>query len=66
MQDADRMNSGVDISSMLPPKGVWLVWNSYTKESLNAIFPQDQEIEALRKVNEQGYGYAEFTEWGEV
>lgn len=47
-------------------KGVWLLWDSSSKESLHAVYPADQEIDVLRKVNDQGFGYAEFVEWGPV
>lgn len=47
-------------------EGVWIVWSSVTKESINGIFPADAEINALRMVNRDGYGHAEFQPFGEV
>lgn len=49
------------------PKGVWIVWAAHSHtEGFHAIFPADQEIEALRYVNSNGYGVAEFHEFGEI
>lgn len=47
-------------------EGVWIVWSSSTKETINGVFPADAEINALRMVNRDGYGHAEFQPFGEV
>lgn len=49
-----------------PPDGVWIVWRSHGDRSngFNAIYPADDEIGALRQVNGDGFGSAEFIEYG--
>jgi hypothetical protein len=47
-------------------EGVWIVWDGSSKEYIRAVFPVDGEINALRKVNRDGYGHAEFQPFGEV
>ena len=47
-------------------EGVWIVWDSISKECVNGIFPADGEINALRMVNRDGYGHAEFQPFGEA
>lgn len=48
------------------PDGVWIVWRTHGDRSdgFNAIYPADEEIEALRQVNADGFGVAEFIEFG--
>jgi hypothetical protein len=49
------------------PKGVWIVWASYSRtDGFHAIYPADQELDALRYINEHGYGRVEFHEFGEI
>lgn len=49
-----------------PPDGVWIVWRSHGDPSngFNAIYPADDEIGALRQVNGDGFGSAQFIEYG--
>lgn len=49
-----------------PPDGVWIVWRTHGDRSngFNAIYPDDEEIQALRQVNADGFGCAEFVEYG--
>lgn len=46
--------------------GVWIVWRAHGDRSqgFTAIYPQDEELEALRQVNADGFGAAEFIEFG--
>lgn len=49
-----------------PPDGVWIVWRTHGDRSngFNAIYPDDEELQALRQVNADGFGVAEFVEYG--
>lgn len=47
------------------PAGVWVLFDGPSKESVHYIYAEDQEIEALRKMNEQGFGMVEFVEFGQ-
>lgn len=49
-----------------PDAGVWIVWRVHGDRSqgFNAIYPQDEELEALRQVNADGFGHVEFVEFG--
>lgn len=59
-QQEDTADGGPDID------GVWIVWRSHGDRSngFNAIYPGDEEIQALRQVNADGFGAAEFIEFG--
>jgi hypothetical protein len=48
------------------PRGVWIVWRTQgvRSDGFTTIFPQDAEINALRQVNADGFGHAEFIEFG--
>lgn len=48
------------------PRGVWIVWRTQgvRADGFTTIFPQHAEIDALRQVNADGYGHAEFIEFG--
>lgn len=48
------------------PRGVWIIWRTQgvRSDGFTAIYPQDAEIDALRIVNADGYGHAEFVEYG--
>lgn len=48
------------------PRGVWIVWRSQgvRSDGFTAIYPHDGEIAALRQVNTDGFGYAEFIPFG--
>lgn len=48
--------------------GVWVVITAYKgyDECLHAVFPGDQELEARRFSDNQGYGDVVFIEYGEV
>jgi hypothetical protein len=46
------------------PRGVWVVWHTAGREQVAGIWAE--EVEALRFVNDSGYGKAEFVEFGEV
>jgi hypothetical protein len=47
------------------PRGVWVVWYSFDRQDgLAGIWAE--EIEALRFINDNGYGKAEFVEFGEL
>jgi hypothetical protein len=48
------------------PRGVWIVWRSQgsPQDGFTTIFPQHAEINALRQVNADGYGHAEFIPFG--
>lgn len=75
-QPADRYESwrDVDVTDQPQPEsddgpdvdGVWIVWRSHGDRSngFNAIYPGDEEIQALRQVNADGYGSAEFIPFG--
>lgn len=55
-----------DETQAVGPDGVWVVWRVYGDRSqgFNAIYPHDEELEALRQVNADGFGVAEFIEFG--
>lgn len=46
------------------PRGVWVVWSTAGRDHVAGIWAE--EVEALRFVNDSGYGKAEFVEFGEV
>lgn len=50
------------------PRGVWIVWRTGgdPTNGFNGIYPGDYEIEALRQVNADGFGQAEFIQFGMV
>jgi hypothetical protein len=50
------------------PRGVWIVWRTGgdPTNGFNGIYPGDYEIEALRQVNADGFGKAEFIQFGRV
>lgn len=50
------------------PRGVWIVWRSQgvRSDGFTAVYPHDGEIAALRQVNTDGFGYAEFIPFGQV
>lgn len=50
------------------PRGIWIVWRTQgvRSDGFTAIYPQHAELDALRQVNADGYGHAEFIEFGPV
>lgn len=47
------------------PQGYWIVWAAYSRtEGFHAVYLD--EVDALRYVNEHGYGRAEFIPFGEL
>lgn len=47
------------------PKGVWVVWVSASRmDGICGVWAE--EVEALRFVNDSGYGKAEFHEFGQI
>lgn len=63
--DRDHLATAVAVDD---PRGVWIVWRSQgvRSDGFTAIYPHDGEIAALRQVNTDGYGYAEFVPFGHV
>jgi hypothetical protein len=48
------------------PRGVWIVWRTkgVPSDGFSVIFPHDAEINAMRQVNADGFGHAEFIPFG--
>lgn len=64
-RDNDDIAQPADIDAVVDGPGVdgvWIVWRTHSVRSdgFNAIYPADEEIQALRRVNADGFGAAEF------
>ncbi len=46
--------------------GVWIVWRVHGDRSqgFTTIYPEHEELEAMRQVNNDGFGAAEFIPFG--
>lgn len=65
-RDVDVNPAGDDTVEGPHVDGVWIVWRSHGDPSngFNAIYPDDEELQALRQVNADGFGCAQFVEYG--